>query len=382
MKKTAEFKAGDIFRLVNPKGKLTTRQLIDGTDYPYVAAKKTENGIPKWCSAENIPEEQVMPGKCIVFVQQGDGAAGYATYQPVPFYAISCVCCGYIDNIDMTDEIGIYLMACLCKNKAFYSHSQSWSTAKIMDTPMILPVIESSDPHHVYTPSDIDWTYMEDHIRRLEEDHIRRLEKYLRVTGFENTILTPEEQEVLRKFRTGGVIFRKYRICELFDVKTTYSFNKNSINIYSEGNIDFIGRSSVNNGIQGKCKRESVNPNPANTFSIVQVGESVCLFREREWYASQNIFIMYPKDSDLSRTHLFVQAAVNKILGQMYKSAYVYPKLNDIKNLEISLPCLQSGDPDYALMETYIRAIEKQAVSRLNDMQKEEEKITKKITKG
>ena len=110
-----------------------------------------------------------------------------------------------------------------------------------------------------------------------------------------------------------------------------------------------------------------MNPNPANTFSVVQVGESVCLFREREWYASQNIFVMYPKSSSLSRTHLFIQVAVNKILGQMYKNAYVYPKLNDVKNLEISLPRLPSGTPDYALMETYIRALEKLAVSRMNE---------------
>jgi len=363
------FKVDDIFsvqRCVNLKSELCTPGNIH-----YVTRTALNNGVQNLCGNNDY----INDGNCIII----GGESAVAFYQNEPFVTGNNIT--VLRNEKMSELSGLYIVTILNKFTPLYSYSKAWNTKRVRDTIISLPVIESSDPHHVYTPSDIDWAYMEDHIRRLEEDHIRRLEEYLKVAGFESTILTPEEQEVLRKFRTGGVIFRKYRICDLFDVKTTYSFNKNSINIYSEGNIDFIGRSSVNNGIQGKCKRESVNPNPANTFSVVQVGESVCLFREREWYASQNIFIMYPKDSNLSQNHLFIQATINKILGQMYKSAYVYPKLNDIKNLEIALPCLPSGDPDYALMEVYIRALEKQAVSRLDAMQKEEEKITKKITK-
>lgn len=337
----------------------------------YVTRTAVNNGVQGLCGNTDFANK----GNCIII----GGESAVAFYQNEPFVTGNNIT--VLRNENMTEPSGLYIVAVLNKFTPLYSYSKAWNTKRVRDTIISLPVTESSDPHHVYTPDDIDWAYMEDHIRRLEEDHIRRLEEYLKVAGFESTILTSEEQEVLRKFRTRGVIFRKYRICDLFDVKTTHSFNKNSINIYSKGDIDFIGRSSVNNGIQGKCKRESVNPNPANTFSVVQVGESVCLFREREWYASQNIFIMYPKNSDLSRNHLFIQAAVNKILGQMYKSAYVYPKLNDIKNLEISLPCLPSGAPDYALMETCIRALEKQSISRLDTMQKEEEKLTKKITK-
>lgn len=134
-----EYKVGDVFRFVNPRGKLNTRELIDGNDIPYVAAKKTNNGIAKMCSKVNIPDEQIMEGNCIVFIQQGDGAAGYTTYQPYPFYAISCVCCGYIDGV-LNEKIGMYLTSLLDKNKLFYSHSQSWNMDKIKKTIINLPV--------------------------------------------------------------------------------------------------------------------------------------------------------------------------------------------------------------------------------------------------
>ena len=163
----AEFTCDELFELVNPRGKLTTRQLIEGKDLPYVGAKKTNNGVAKMCSKVNIPEEDIMPGGAIVFVQQGDGAAGYTTYQPGPFYAISCVCCGYNENLN--DKVGMYLMAQLDKNKALYSHSQSWNGTKIKQTTLSLPVVPSADPSHVYAPADIDWGYMERYIRATEK---------------------------------------------------------------------------------------------------------------------------------------------------------------------------------------------------------------------
>lgn len=153
----------------------------------------------------------------------------------------------------------------------------------------------------------------------------------------------------------------------MFDVKTTNGFNKNAIEIKASGDFDFIGRSSLNNGIQGKCSRQIGEPNPKETFSLVQVGESVCLYRENEWYASQNVFILMPRNEHLKKTHLYIQGTVNKVLQQKYREAYVYPKLSDVKELGMVLPVVSDGTPDYHLMEIYIRALEKIAINRVNE---------------
>lgn len=185
-----DFTVGQIFRLVNPKGKLTSRELIDGNDIPYIAAKKTNNGVAKMCSRENIPDGQVMPGNCIVFVQQGDGSAGYTTYQPDDFYAISCVCCGYIDGV-LNGEIGMYLMAVLDKNKALYSHSSSWSGSKLTETRMPLP-------YKTVDGKDVpDWDYMQSYIAELEQERVAELERYLVATGLNDYTLTDEDLKAL-----------------------------------------------------------------------------------------------------------------------------------------------------------------------------------------
>lgn len=175
--KFAEFKVGDVFRIVNPKGKLTTRELLDGTDISYVAAKKTNNGVAKVCSRSNIPDEQIMVGNCIVFVKQGDGAAGYTTYQPDDFYAIPCVCAGYIDG-HLNEQTGAYLVAVLDKNRPLYDHSNSWGGDKLYNTVMNLPVIPHADPNHTYTVADIDWQYMERYICAMEKIAIADVVEY------------------------------------------------------------------------------------------------------------------------------------------------------------------------------------------------------------
>ena len=175
--KFAEFKVCDVFRIVNPKGKLTTRELLDGSDISYVAAKKTNNGVAKVCSKANIPDEQIMAGNCIVFVKQGDGAAGYTTYQPDDFYAIPCVCAGYIDG-HLNEQTGAYLVAVLDKNRPLYGHSNSWGGDKLYNTVMNLPVIPHADPNHTYTVADIDWHYMERYICAMEKIAIADVVEY------------------------------------------------------------------------------------------------------------------------------------------------------------------------------------------------------------
>ena len=86
--------------------------------------------------------------------------------------------------------------------------------------------------------------------------------------------------------------WKEYLLSDLFDISTTKSVDKNKININNEGVYDFIGRTSVNYGIQGCVDALDYAPNPKNSFSLVQVGETVALWRANEWYASQNIFLL------------------------------------------------------------------------------------------
>ena len=131
------------------------------------------------------------------------------------------------------------------------------------------------------------------------------------------------------------------------------------------GEYDFIGRSRENNGVQGKMEKLHFEPNPANTFSLAQVGETVCLFRDKKWYASQNIFILSPIMEELAKQYKFITASINKALYP-YRSAYIYPILPEVKNITIKLP-VKFGQIDFEFMENFVAALESRRVAELNN---------------
>ncbi len=131
------------------------------------------------------------------------------------------------------------------------------------------------------------------------------------------------------------------------------------------GEYDFIGRSRENNGVQGKMEKLHFEPNSANTFSLAQVGETVCLFRDKKWYASQNIFILSPIREELAKQYKFITASINKALYP-YRSAYIYPTLPEVKNITIKLP-IKCGQIDFEFMGNFVAELESRRIAELNN---------------
>ena len=129
------------------------------------------------------------------------------------------------------------------------------------------------------------------------------------------------------------------------------------------GEYEFIGRSREYNGVQGKMEKLHFEPNPANTFSLAQVGETVCLFRDKKWYASQNIFILSPIMEGFAKQYKFITASINKALYP-YRSAYIYPTLPEVKNITIKLP-VKCGQIDFEFMENFVAELESRRVAEL-----------------
>ena len=183
------------------------------------------------------------------------------------------------------------------------------------------------------------------------------------------------EQEVLRKFRIEGVIFGKYRICDLFRSETGDTDIKRCD--LSDCGVPLITSGTANYGIAGLTERNAKIHN-AETLTVDMFGN--CFYRDFRYkmVTHARVFALIPKEKISREVGLFMASCITKFSKKFsYSDMCSFSK---IKNEEISLPCLPSGTPDYTLMATYIRAREKQAIARLAAMQKEEEKIAKNIT--
>ncbi len=143
-----------IFEIVPAKGE-TTDQLIDGDDIPYIAAKNDINGFKKLCKKEEY-ENWISPGNCIVFIQLGDGSAGYTTYQPYDFIGMNGkISCGY--NLNLNKYNALFISVVLDLERPKYSFGRSWTGERLKNTTIKLPVKNGN----------IDWEYMENFIKSL-----------------------------------------------------------------------------------------------------------------------------------------------------------------------------------------------------------------------
>ena len=150
---------------------------------------------------------------------------------------------------------------------------------------------------------------------------------------------------------------KKYLLTDIFDIKTTKSVDKNKIALKNKGSYDFIGRTSANCGIQGQVDNLGFDPNPKNSFSLVQIGETVALWRDKEWYASQNLFLLIPKLPKIQNVFLYFQAVINKEMSLYGKAYNSYPTIKSLYNTSISLPVKTKYVPDFDVMSELIGGV-------------------------
>ncbi len=138
-----------------------------------------------------------------------------------------------------------------------------------------------------------------------------------------------------------------------------------------ETEYEFIGRTSVNNGVQGFTEHLDFLPNPKNTFCVIQIGEIISQFRHKEWYSSQNIFLLIPNKIKFIDCYNFIVASINKGL-KIFSGGYSsYPTLEKLKVLKIKLPIKDEnlGDDleniDFKFMEDFIAELEAQRIAEL-----------------
>lgn len=284
------------------------------------------------------------------------------SYQPYEFGA-SQVITARADFL--TEEIGLYFVVLLKKQMLRFSYSHKPGINIYKNTIVSLPI----------TPiGEIDFAFMESRIREMEESRIREMEAYLKVAGFEDCELTEEERSTLRDFKNHKT--RPIVISTIFDIKKGKRLTKDNM---IPGTINFIGSTSVNNGVTARVSNSSHIHN-GNTITVTyngSVGEA--FYQTDSFWASDDVNVLTFKRLLNERLALFFCTSLRKS-GKKYGYTYKWTKELMEKD-EIILPVTSSGSIDYKFMETYIRAIEKLTIQRVKDWRAKEIKTTMDIMK-
>lgn len=384
-KEFRNFALGDVFDFKAIKQAKSQREIPDDAcGVLYVVQSTVNNMVSRvvnrqWLIDNNEPP---VPGNAIVL----GVTLPAVSYQPIEFGASQVI---VARNKYLNEKIGIYLVGVLKKRMSEFSYSKKPGMAIYKAMIIPFPVIEHSDPNYKYTVDDIDWQYMEDRIKELEEDRIKELDAYLKATNLDDYELIDEDKKVLSLSRksasnengslendckNGTLRFKKFVASDLFDIKKGKRLTKADMIV---GDINFVGSSSSNNGITAKIgNTECIHS--ANTISVSYNGSVGEVFLQEEpFWASDDVNVWYPKFTFNARVIEYIMSVIKKCRKKYSYSAKW--TLDKMKIEELELPVTADGEPDFDYMERYIRAIEKLTIA---DVVKYKDKIidtTKKL---
>lgn len=146
------FDTSSIFRLEKCKCYSATDLLESGKDIYYIGAKKSHNGVMQ--KVEYV-EELVSKGNCIVFIGDGHGSVGFATYQPIDFIGSSTLICGYHPKLNKYNSL--FLVTVLDLERFKYSFGRKYGMKQLLKTKIKLPA-KNGVP---------DFDFMENYIKSL-----------------------------------------------------------------------------------------------------------------------------------------------------------------------------------------------------------------------
>lgn len=334
-----EFLVGDLFEAYLSKDDIQPKNFVEGK-IPLVSSGKENNGIIAFVEDEKARLWEKNTLTIDMF--------GKVFYQESPYFAVSH---GRVNillpKISMTKGC-LQFIGCAIEKVASqkYTFNEMCTGTKVLKNNIKLPTTPNGDP---------DWTYMESYMMSIEasvSDSLTRLQS-ARESG-------------KKKIDTTG--WKPFAIGELFGVEISKSVDKSKLQFEEEGEFDFIGRTPVNNGIQRKLNKLKFEPNKSGTFSVAQIGVHVCQYRETDWYASQNIFVLTPLYKELGSVNKFITAVITRRLDCIYgtDTYAIYPTAKTLPKLTIVLPVDKNCDPDWDYMEEYMKMAQEKAESTLN----------------
>jgi hypothetical protein len=249
-------------------------------------------------------------------------------------------------------NIGLGIASALNKKMFSFGYNNTVSAEKLNKIKIKLP-----------TKNDkINFEFMESFIAELEAECIANLESYLLATGLKDYTLTAEEQKALDNFE--NLKFEKFNVIDVFDVKNTGNILSRDI-VENSGTTPYLCASAENNAVSSYISYDEKQLDKGNCVFIG--GKTfVVTYQEKDFYSndSHNLVLYLKLEEKRNKLNqLYLATCVNKSLGHRYSWGDSISN-RKIQTDKVSLPT-QNQQPDYAIMETFISAIQKLVIKNV-----------------
>ena len=344
--KWGEFKLGDLFEITNTLS-FNADKLNFGTEYDYVTRTSFNQGILQttgFVNAENLNESGVWSLGLLqmdFFYRRKKWYAGQFVRKIIP-------------KFDLTESSILFFSTILNQQK------------KVLLSVLVRNVDETFNNLQVQLPlkenalafsnpcdniKNIDFDFMESFILELEEERIRELNAYLLATGLKDYALSSEEEKALEAFKT--VQWGEFEFKQIFNnIKQGRRLKKED---QKEGTIPFVMSGTTNTGVVGYISNP-VASFPSNSITVDIFGNT--FYRNFDFGAGDDTGVYWNDKENYSKDEmLFFTAAMGKSLFGKFDYGN---KLRSSQSFDIKMQLpTKNNKPDYATMETFIKAVEK-----------------------
>lgn len=289
-----------------------------------------------------------------------NGAVATGDVYPQPFktgilwdaYLIKAI------NRQDSQETLLYFSTAIQKTiKEKYSYDKKATWERVKEESVWLPVNKSGK---------IDFIFIEEQMRELEEERMCELYAYLQESGFTDCVLTPSENDALRSVAEGKKQVQRFAIVEKFNVANSHNILKSDV-IFGSGTIPYVTASEGNNSIVSYI---SYKPEMIEHGNTIMIGGKtlVITYQPRDFFSNDSHNLVLTINDEEGRNEsaqLYMVAALYKTLGPKYSWGDSISKAK-IKSDAVYLPVTSDGNNvDYDFMATYITAIKKQCIAKL-----------------
>lgn len=328
----------------------------------------------KIAQGRRLKKNDQVPGP-IPFIMAGTTNAGVVNYiaNPVATFPKNSITIDIFGNVfyrdydfGAGDDTGVYwcdekdytksamLFIAISMQKSLlgkFSFGAKLRSSQSHDFQMKLPVKNGQ----------IDFAFMESFIAELEAERLEELEAYLLATGLKDTTLTAEEENALKAFES--VAWKNFNVVDIFNVRNARNILSRDI-VENSGETPYLCASAENNAVSSYITFDEGYLEKGNCIFIG--GKTfVVTYQEQGFYSndSHNL-VLYVKNEAAEKskkTQLCLVACINKSLGHQYSWGDSISN-RKIQTDQVLLPT-QNHQPDYALMETLISAIQKLVIN-------------------
>lgn len=273
-----------------------------------------------------------------MFVNQGDGGAGYSAYKKEDFISTTSNSFGYAKWINK--YTGLFVASILCRFKEKYTFGYGRTENRLRKDKVFLPINSEGQPH---------WEFMENYMKQIEEKQKQKAIKYYtdKIKDLQNNIIK-------HKFNLDNIEWKEFKISEIFYIFTGATIRQSDL---IKGKIPRITATNLNNGI-AFFTQETKNYNFKKFKNFISISFLGSVFYQQEEVSlDMKIHGIKIKDRELNiYTALFLIPLIKKFSFKYEYGSQLSTSI--LKAQKLQLPIDSKGEPHWEFMENFMREVE------------------------